>query len=127
MINGLLEEMVILPSKKTKKKLIEKLEDEKLSIDKENENKNKILLGMNFDDKYIDSEEMMTEDKIEAVALPLDGKKLVFTGKLERMTRGKAEELCIILGGHYTRYVMLCYVILSYVMLCYDMLCYVMT
>ena len=106
MINGLLEEMVILPAKKTKKKLTEKLRDEKLSRDKENENKNEILTGMNFDDKIIDPKEMMKEDKIDEVALPLDGKKVVFTGKLERMTREKAEELCIILGEHYTCYAM---------------------
>lgn len=108
MIHGLLKEMVILPSKKTKKKSIEKLDDEKLSRNKENENEreNEILIGINLDDKIIGSEELITEDKVDVIALPLDGKKLVFTGKLERMTRGKAEELCIILGESHTCYVM---------------------
>ena len=108
MIHGLLEEMVILPSKKTKKKSIEKFEEEippknnQNENENENKNENETLIGMDFNGKIIDSEELISEDKIDEAALPLDGKKVVFTGKLERMTRGKAEEWCIILGKSHT-------------------------
>lgn len=121
MINGLLEEMVILPAKQTNKKLTEKSEIEIISnlIKNENENANKDNNENENENlvDYNDSENAVmgtmiigkTGDKIEndttplcslpsTLSLPLEGKKVVFTGKLESMTRGQAEEMCLTLG-----------------------------
>ena len=135
MIIGLLKEMVILPAKQTKEKLTEKVENENTPILTKNENENENKIGnedfvRNSNDKNLFLDEKKMKDEVDEMALPLsiplslplEGKNVVFTGKLERMTRSQAEEVCVTLG----KYVMLCYVMLCYVMLCYVMLCYVM-
>ena len=111
MINGLLEEMVILPAKQTKKKITEKLEIENISNLVKNENDYKNLVDNNDSDNTVMGKMIIGEigGKIEtdtilslpssfSLSLPLEGKKVVFTGKLESMTRGQAEEMCLTLG-----------------------------
>jgi NAD-dependent DNA ligase len=118
--------MVILPAKQTKKKLTEKLETENVSnlVKSENENENKNNSENENESlvDYNDSENIVMGkmviggigDKINkdtappssppplpsshSLSLPLEGKKVVFTGKLESMTRGQAEEICLTLG-----------------------------
>lgn len=119
MINGLLEEMVILPAKQTKKKITEKSEIENISnlvkSGNENENKNKsenlvdyndsentvmgkMIIGVKGDKIGNDTTQPSSLPSSLSLSLPLEGKKVVFTGKLESMTRGQAEEMCLTLG-----------------------------
>ena len=110
MVNGLLQEMVILPAKKTNKKI--KINDSVPQIlhteySKENSRENNTEKEINIQsDKKIENEtknerENEVENEVEKEVenfVPMNGWKVVFTGKLVEMSRAQAEEMCLTLG-----------------------------
>ena len=56
----------------------------------------------NFEDNKVGIEENQENTKIDEINLPMKGWKIVFTGRLEKLTRGEAEEICNSLGGDVT-------------------------
>ena len=56
----------------------------------------------NFEDNDVEIEENQENTKIDEINLPMKGWKIVFTGRLEKFTRGEAEEICNSLGGDVT-------------------------
>ena len=50
----------------------------------------------------VEIEENQENTKIDEINLPMKGWKIVFTGRLEKLTRGEAEEICNSLGGDVT-------------------------
>ena len=56
----------------------------------------------NFEDNKVEIEENQENIKIDEIDLPMKGWKIVFTGRLEKFTRGEAEEICNSLGGDVT-------------------------
>ena len=53
-------------------------------------------------DNKVEIEENQENTKIDEINLPMKGWKIVFTGRLEKFTRGEAEEICNSLGGDVT-------------------------
>ena len=56
----------------------------------------------NSGDNKVEIEENQENTKIDEINLPMKGWKIVFTGRLEKFTRGEAEEICNSLGGDVT-------------------------
>ena len=55
-----------------------------------------------FVDEKAKTEKNQKNSEIEEINLPMKGWKIVFTGRLEKLTRGEAEVICNSLGGDVT-------------------------